>query len=217
MGGDAHGIAVSARSGRVGSTLMEEMEPKDKADEIVEHRREGFNRTVAVVVALIAAFATICRVKDERITEYLLAAQARELDAWNYYQAESIKKNIYGLQIEQWDLLQTAGLQPANRAQLTAKVEAWKKQQVKYTGEQAKASGAAKTAREDYERLEAVADRLHLAEGMLGLAIALFAVATLVESRPLFGAALLLAIFGLAVGLMGVLSPQGRPLGPVTF
>jgi len=80
---------------------MEGMETKEKTDDIVEHGRGRFNRRVAVAVVIVAVLMTLCKIKNEKIVEYMLAVQATELDQWNYYQSKSIKQHLHQLQVEQ--------------------------------------------------------------------------------------------------------------------
>jgi hypothetical protein len=83
------------------SMPMEGMETKEKTDDIVEHGRGRFNRRVAVAVVIVAVLMTLCKIKNEKIVEYMLAVQATELDQWNYYQSKSIKQHLHQLQVEQ--------------------------------------------------------------------------------------------------------------------
>lgn len=45
------------------------------------------NTHVAITVALLATFMSVCKVKDDSIVHAMQQAQADKLDHWNFYQA----------------------------------------------------------------------------------------------------------------------------------
>src|SRR5258708_19468238 len=68
----------------------------DFMDDLVEageHRMSWLNSTVALCVAVSAAFVALCNVKDGNIVQAMAQAQANSVDAWSYYQAKSTKQH----------------------------------------------------------------------------------------------------------------------------
>ena len=71
----------------------EALERFEKAEEVSE-QREQFGRRVAVLVAAVAAFLAIASLSGSRFAEEAILDQARASDAFNEYQANSLKLHI---------------------------------------------------------------------------------------------------------------------------
>src|ERR1043166_7237928 len=86
--------------------------------------RSGLNTTVAVIVAVSAAFVALCNVKDGNIVQAMAQAQANSVDAWSYYQAKSTKQHIAEGLVDQVTIQRdtTPGLSADARALLDRKI-----------------------------------------------------------------------------------------------
>lgn len=59
----------------------------------VDHaERNKINSLVAIMVAITATFMALCNVKDDNIVQAMSQAQATALNAWNYFEAKSIRQ-----------------------------------------------------------------------------------------------------------------------------
>ncbi|WP_426340467.1 DUF4337 family protein [Pseudoduganella sp. S-14] len=59
---------------------------------------------VAVVVAILATFMGICKVKDDNINQAMQQAQANKVDHWSFYQARNIREEVANSTIVQLKL-----------------------------------------------------------------------------------------------------------------
>src|SRR3954469_9182004 len=73
----------------------------DDITEVGDHTQHGLNTTVALIVAVSAAFVAFCNVKDGNIVQAMAQAQANSVDAWSYYQAKSTKQHFAEGMIDQ--------------------------------------------------------------------------------------------------------------------
>lgn len=49
---------------------------------------------VAITVALLATFMSVCKVKDDNIVQAMQQAQADKRDHWNFHQARNIRQDL---------------------------------------------------------------------------------------------------------------------------
>ena len=63
--------------------------------EVIEEAGESrLGTIVALLVALAATFVALAGVKDRNLTLGMTRAQTKAVDAWNQYQAKSMKQNL---------------------------------------------------------------------------------------------------------------------------
>lgn len=167
---------------------------------------------VAVAVAIVAVLMTLGKIRNEKTVERMLAAQAQELDQWNYYQSKSIKQHLFQVQVEQWELQKRASaLSGSALNEVDRSLRKWQGEIARYDKEKGEAQAAAEEARKRYEHFELQNDQFHWVEALFSLAIALFAVASLAGSRMLFGLGVFFAGWGVVIGLGGFLGWAIRP------
>ena len=76
---------------------------------------------VAVVVAILATFMGICKVKDDNIVQAMQQAQASRIDDWSFYQARNIRQEIAQATLTQLGIVRgTAG--PTQRLSLDSAI-----------------------------------------------------------------------------------------------
>src|SRR4051812_50154393 len=56
---------------------------------------------IAALVAVSATFMALCNVKDGNVVQAMAQDQARQVDAWAYYQAKSTKMNLAESMLDQ--------------------------------------------------------------------------------------------------------------------
>ncbi|MEH1782523.1 DUF4337 domain-containing protein [Nostoc sp.] len=183
-------------------------EPETPANR--EKRKSRLNSAVAIAVALIATFIGICKIKDDNIVQAMQQAQANKIDDWALYQARNIREEIAKSNVTQLKL-QSLSQPAAVRADYEKQIAAYqsiadkedqKKQQQKVIAEQDQTT---------YDQLNYHDDQFDLADASLSLSVSLFAITSLSQKKWLFYAALVPTLFGLVMGLSGLLNWQLHP------
>src|SRR5437588_11741952 len=88
--------------------MVESME--NSAD--VNRDRDAQNRlnnAVAVMVAIVAAFMAVTKVKDDNIVQAMLQAKSDAVDSWNEYQSKRIKHHLLELGHDQATAMRAFG------------------------------------------------------------------------------------------------------------
>src|SRR5205807_9495447 len=135
---------------------MQAVEQDDDADDAAsaakERRRSRLNNGVAVMVAVLATFMGISKVKDDNIVQAMQQAQAKSVDAWAWYQAKKTRLQAAQATVDLC-AIQTASAAPALRPAIAQKAAIYKKQVEKETKELADVQNQAKGYDADYDRL----------------------------------------------------------------
>ena len=77
----------------MGVDTREVLEHAEQAEEAAE-RREDFGRRAAVVISVLAALLAIASLAGSRASTEAILAQAKASDAYNEYQANSLKRHV---------------------------------------------------------------------------------------------------------------------------
>lgn len=185
------------------------MEPQELKEQTEEFAGSGetspLNKAVAIAVVICAVFMAFCKVKDDNIVQAMQASQVEKLDQWNLYQAKSLKQHMFEVQLEngQIQLASQSNTSPEGKALLQEKIKMWEGQIKKYDGDKADSRKKAEDAGKMYDKLNFRDDQFDLSDTLLGLAVALFALTTLVKSKSVFSLATVIAVFGVIMGLAG--------------
>ena len=173
-------------------------------------RARRLNTWVAITVALLATFMGICKVRDDNLVQAMQQAQADKIDHWSFYQARNIRQEIAQAQVDQLVLItstQSAAAQ-AKAAPLIARYTALAAEQKQKKGELQKQAVADQAM---YDALNYHDDQFDLADALTAIAISLLALTSLTQRKWLFWVALAAAVFGVVMGLAGLLSWQLHP------
>lgn len=185
-----------------------EKEKKDLAD--AGNSRARLNTLVAISVALLATFMGICKVKDDNIVQAMQQAQADKIDNYSWYQARNIREEVAQATVTQLTL-QAASVSPAVQAAYQEQIKKYQAiaqdQEEKKKTQQAAADQADKT----YDALNFHDDQFDLSDAMLALAISLLAMTALTQKHWLFILAMVPTIFGVLMGLAGLLGWRIHP------
>jgi hypothetical protein len=173
-----------------------------------EHDRR-LTDLVAVTVVVLTVFLAVSKVKDDNIVQAMQKAQSTSVDAWAEYQAARIKLHVDENALSTLRLLETSGtIDKALAARQAAEYEAdIKKYQERSRETRAKAEGLEK----EYERLNFRDDQLDISEVFVSIAIALAAVAVLVDAFWMLYIAWATGAVGLLFGLTGFAHIALRP------
>ena len=182
----------------------------DAATASADARARRLNTWVALTVALLATFMGICKVRDDNLVQAMQQAQADKIDHWSFYQARNIRQEIAQAQVDQLQLT-AAGQSPALQAKAApliaryASLVADQQQKKEVLRKQAIADQAL------YDGLNFHDDQFDLADALTAIAISLLALTSLTQRKWLFWVALTAAVFGVVMGLAGLLSWQIHP------
>jgi hypothetical protein len=144
------------------------------------------NRAVAVTVVVLSVSMALVNIKDGNIVQNMQAAQALELDKWNQYQATRLKLKMEEIVVD-------AG---------GVRVDLAREQVAKYTKSSAELMEEAHAAKAVYDANSYRDDQFDLSDGLASMALAVTAIAALVEVWGLlyfsWGAGALSLVFAIA-------------------
>ncbi len=145
--------------------------------EVAEERREGFGRRVAFLVAVIAALLGIATLLGQRASDEMLLAQAKASDAYNEYQANSLKSHI---NLNDVSILRSLGSSTPGAAAIANALEA---SNAKYVSQKALLLPRAQAYAAEQVAAERRHNLLQISEGALQLGIVLASVSIIARAR----------------------------------
>jgi hypothetical protein len=167
------------------------------------------NDLVAITVVVLTVFMAICKTKDDNINQAMQKASANAVDTWSEYQASRVKLHVDENGLAQLRLLETTG---QIGKELAAKQAAEYEADIKKYEQRSKDTMAkAKKAEADYEALNTRDDQFDMSEAFLSIAIAVSAVAALVDYVWLLYFAWASGAIGIAAGVAGFAGYNLRP------
>jgi len=150
------------------------------ADVKTEGSDKKLNDLVAVTVVILSVFMAVGNIKDNNIGQAMQKAKADSVDAWSEYQASRLKLHLDENGLAQLRLLETAGnFDKALAAKQAAEFEADIK---KYEARSKETRAKVESMEKEYDRLNFRDDQFDMSEAFLSIAIAVSAVAALVDS-----------------------------------
>ncbi|MDB5453291.1 MAG: hypothetical protein JWO33_1869 [Caulobacteraceae bacterium] len=169
-----------------------------------EAKDKRLNRLVALTVVVLSIFMGLANVKDGNLVEAMDQAQARSIDLWNEYQATRIKRHVDEVALAQLKLTPPASpAAAAEEARLAAEM-------ARYDREAPDLRSKAQAAADRYDAINVHDDQFDAADALIGIAVAVAAVAALAESLPALVVAWAFGAAGLAMGLAGFLNLDVR-------
>src|SRR4051812_25926501 len=156
---------------------------------------------IAVLVAVSATFMALCNVKDGNVVQAMAQDQARQVDAWAYYQAKSTKMNLAESMLDQLAVQRALASGAEVRTVVDQKIASYQAAVVRYEKEKDEIKATAEGYQADFDRLNIRDDQLDMAEALLSIALALFGITALTKKRLMFGFAASFAGLGVFLGL----------------
>jgi hypothetical protein len=175
-----------------------------------EGDNKKLNKLVAITVVILSVFMAISKVKDDNIVQAMHKAKAEAVDAWSEYQATRVKLHVDENGVTTTVLLRSLG----NVDLLLAAdhVDAYESDIAKYKRRSIETRARAEALEAQYDRLNFRDDQFDLSDTFLSMALAISAVAALVEIYWLLYIAWGAGGFGLALGIAGFLEADFRPM-----
>jgi hypothetical protein len=148
----------------------------DRAAQQEQERRESWTKFTSLSLVFIAVLASVASQWSGKYGGTVLVSlnkstynQALASDQWSYYQAKSIKQNLY-------EALREVAPKNAD-GESAAAVAAFNAKVAKYKAEEAEIMDKAKGLEKDRDTQGAVADRANKLGGYMGTAVSIFQIA----------------------------------------
>ena len=174
----------------------------DGAGEAGERQHDSSARTVAVLIAALAAALALAEMGEKAAQNDYLTHHIQASDDWNFYQAKTIRSNAYRVEAETLESLPAAGDPEVRKRIDAALAQADRLDDDETTLGRKQLTAKAHASESDRDR---AFHRFHLFEAVVGaleIAIVLASVSVVTRVRQLaLGAAVLggvAALFGLA-------------------
>jgi hypothetical protein len=178
-------------------------------DDTAKKDDKRLNELVAVTVVLLTVFMAITKTKDDNINQAMQKAKADAVDAWAEYQFARVKLHVDENGLNQLRLLESGGqIDKALAAKQAAEYEADIK---KYEQRSTETRAKAEKMEAEYDRLNFRDDQFDMSDVFLSIAVAVSAVAALVDSFALLYFAWASGVVGLAFGIAGFAGWNFRP------
>jgi len=153
------------------------------------------NRLVAMTVVVLSIAMALTKIKDDNIVQAMQADKAASVDTWSEYQATRVKLHI------------TQGLSALHPGSGPAAADTI----AKYQSESQALKAKADAFEADYDRQGYRDDQFDLSDGFSSVALAVAAIAALVESYGLLAFCWVAGAIGI---LMSVAGFAGLPIHP---
>ncbi len=173
-----------------------------------EGDNKRLNKLVAATVVILSVFMAISKVKDDNIVQAMQKAKSDSVDAWAEYQAARIKLHVEENSLATFRLFEPLNIDKAFAARQMAEYDADIR---KYKVRSAETMKKAKDLEAEYDRLNFRDDQFDMSDAFLSIAIALAAVASLVEMYWLLVVAWGSGATGLLFGIGGFIGLNLRP------
>ena len=150
------------------------------ADVKTESSDKRLSNLVAVTVVILSVFMAVTKIKDDNINQAMQKAKSESVDAWAEYQSARVKLHIDENGLAQLRLLETAG--NFDRALAAKQATEFEADIKKYEGRSKETRAKAETLEKEYDRLNFRDDQFDMSDAFASIAIAVSAVASLVDS-----------------------------------
>ena len=176
-----------------------------------KERREDkrLNNLVAVTVVILTVFMAITKTKDDNINQAMTKAKADAVDAWAEYQFARVKLHVDENGLNQLRLLESAG--GVDKALATKQAAEYEADIKKYEARSKETRAKAEGFEAEYNRLNFRDDQFDMSDVFLSIAVAVSAVAALVDSFALLYFAWGSGTIGLFFGIAGFANLGFRP------
>jgi hypothetical protein len=174
-----------------------------------ESADKRMNDLVAVTVVILTVFMSISKVKDDNINQAMQKAKSESVDAWAEYQATRIKLHTDENGLAILHLIQSSG--SIDKALAEKQAAEYETDIKKYQERSQETMAKAKALETEYERLNYHDDQFDMSDAFLSIAVALAAVASLVDAYWLLYIAWGSGVFGLLMGIAGFIGLNLRP------
>lgn len=167
------------------------MSANEEVEEHIHHAADPFDKTVAGTMAIIAALLAIVSVLGQHFNTEKLLNQQKASDEWAFYQAKDIRR--YVAQVAQDSFIQAKA-----DSQLTGK---YRQDANRYKQQTADIQEKAREFERERDHTGSRADRFHVGEVFLEVAIVLSSLCILTRRKPLFVGGVASALIGITIAI----------------
>jgi hypothetical protein len=186
------------------------MASTDIADNLKDAQELEAGRWIAIYIALLAVFLSICSVGGGNSTKDATRTNIQASDTWAFYQAKNQRQTTYKVAAEGLQLrLAEPGLPDAVRKQIEAAITAYNAEIGRLESEPQRGEGkkelAAKARQFEKERDVALKQDPYFdfAQAFLQIAVVLASASVVLKNRPLFFGSGLLGFLGVLLMING--------------
>ena len=186
------------------------MDTTDIADSMKDSNELQVDKWVAIYIAVLAVFLSICTVGGGNSTKDATRANIQASDTWAFYQAKHARQTTYKVAAEGLQLrLAEPGLPDTVRKQIEAQIAAYKGEIDRLESDPQKGEGrkelAAKARQFEKERDEALKQDPYFdyAQAFLQIAVVLASASIVLKNRPLLFGSGFLGVLGVLLMLNG--------------
>jgi Skp family chaperone for outer membrane proteins len=164
---------------------------------MADEKKEPWLNYLALTAVILAVCATLATFKGGGYSTRSVLSQAQASDQWAYYQAKSVKSNLYEIQRDQI-LRDAEDAAPARAEKLRKAADDYTRKMAKYDAEKEQISAEAK-------RLETVKTEAQKHSAAFGIAVIFLQIAILLSSISALLKKPPVWMLGVAVGIVGIL------------
>jgi len=178
---------------------------------------EGFNRKVALVIAILALFLSFSETLGKGAQTEVVTKNIEASDLWAFFQAKDIRRTVVNVAADQTGLLAAGLADPAAKAAIDKQVETWRKTAERYDSDPKAGNGRkeleekAKTAEEERDLSTAKYHHYELASAAFQIGIVLASAAVITSMVGLAWLAGALGVVGAALLALGLFAPHAVP------
>lgn len=169
---------------------------------MAEEKKESWLNVLALTTVILAVCATLATFKGGGHSTRSVLRQSQASDQWAFFQAKSIKGNLYELEKDRIarELKALDAKAPAERGlELRKAMDDLAQKVAKYDGEKAQIQKEATRLEAERNEAQLHSQAFGLAVIFLQIAILLSSIAALLKKKPVW-------VFGLAVGAVGLVT-----------
>jgi hypothetical protein len=178
---------------------------------------EGFNRKVALVIAILALFLSFSETLGKGAQTEVVTKNIEASDLWAFFQAKDIRRTVVSVAADQTGLLGAGLADPAAKAAIDKQVETWRKTAERYDSDPKAGNGRkeleekAKSAEEERDLSTAKYHHYELASAAFQIGIVLASAAVITSMVLLAWFAGALGVIGAALLALGLFAPHAVP------
>jgi hypothetical protein len=163
---------------------------------MADETKEPWLNWLALTTVILAVCATMATFKGGGYSTRSVMSQAQASDQWAFYQAKSVKSNLYEINRDQLEL-QATGATVERAVELRRKADDYGKKVAKYDQEKDQIQSEAHRLEKIKEDAQKHSGAFGVAVIFLQISILLSSIAALLKKKPVW-------LLGLAVGALGL-------------
>jgi len=167
---------------------------------MAEEKKETWLNYLALTTVILAVCATLSTFKGGGFSTRSVMSQTQASDQWSFYQAKSVKGNIYEIEKEKLEL----ELRALDTKAPEGVLEEYRKRIDEYGKKIARYDGEKEAIQKDAKHYEQVRDDAQKHSQVFGIAVIFLQIAILLSSIAALIKKKIVWVIGMAVGIVGI-------------